>query len=69
MNLNSSKQSHFYNVLANLAISLIIVYRSSMLRPVMARSMSLDSKARPVVREPKRTTCAFLVMKRESVSC
>lgn len=56
MNLNSSKLYHFDNSVASFFISSIIANLSSIDNPVIARSMSLDSSAKPVVNEPNRTT-------------
>jgi hypothetical protein len=56
MNFELSKQVHYSITANNFYISAIIVYLSSILRSVMARSMSLDSSASPVYRDPKRMT-------------
>jgi hypothetical protein len=56
IDLKLSRHSQSYNAYANLLSSDIIINLSSIYRPVTARSMSLDSKANPVVKEPNNSS-------------
>ena len=55
MNLKLSKHPHLERLDESFCISLIMIYLSSILRLVIAMSMSLDSRAKPVNKEPKST--------------
>jgi hypothetical protein len=57
INLKFSKHCHSCITRASFYISYIIAYLSSIFKSVIARSISLDSNANPVVKDPNNITC------------
>jgi hypothetical protein len=53
MDLKLAKHFQFSRASANFCISYTIMNLSSIFRPVTAKSMSLDSRAKPVDKDPK----------------
>jgi hypothetical protein len=53
MDLKLAKHFQFSRASANFYNSYTIMNLSSILRPVTAKSMSLDSRAKPVDKDPK----------------
>jgi hypothetical protein len=53
MDLKLAKHFQFCRASANFYNSYTIMNLSSILRPVTAKSMSLDSRAKPVDKDPK----------------
>jgi hypothetical protein len=59
IHLKLSKTCQLERGAANLFSSRITANLSSIYNPVTARSMSLDSSARPVIRDPKSSNLGF----------
>ena len=59
MDLKLSRHFQSCKALESFCKSSTITYLSSIWRPVTARSMSLDSSARPVIKDPKSSNFGF----------